>query len=81
MSLRYFSSVLSNLTIPWHRITASIRCSVSSKPTGTVETTPSALDGSDNLAVESQHPSAVVDAIDKEQLVLPYSQKALETLK
>lgn len=80
-SLRQFSSVLSKLNISWHRVTASTRCLMSSKPTDTVEIIPSASDNNDSSVVENELPDVVMDAVNKEQPILPYSQKALKTLK
>lgn len=54
---------------------------MSSKTVDVVETVSSTTDDNDNLDVKSELPSVVIDAINKEQPVLPYSQKALETLK
>ncbi|CAG9536758.1 unnamed protein product [Cercopithifilaria johnstoni] len=80
-SFRHFSSVLPKLNISWHRITASARCLISSNPTDTAKIIPSALDNNDCSAVESGVQSVVLDATVEEQPILPYSQKALETLK
>ncbi|OZC08306.1 renin receptor-like protein [Onchocerca flexuosa] len=78
MSLRQFPSLLSKLNISWHRLTASTRCLMSSKPIDTAE---SALDDNNSSSVENELSNAVMDAANKEQPILPYSQKALETLK
>lgn len=68
--------MLSKLNISWHRIISFTRCLISSKPTDTVEINQSTLSGS-----ESSDIGAVIDIIDNQQPILPYSQKALETLK
>uniref|UniRef100_A0A158Q915 Guanylate kinase-like domain-containing protein n=1 Tax=Elaeophora elaphi TaxID=1147741 RepID=A0A158Q915_9BILA len=80
-SLWRFSSMLSKLSASWHRTTASSRCLMSSKPNDPVETIPSILDDNDNSTVESEIPGVVMDAVGKKSPILPYSQKALETLK
>ncbi|KAL3990139.1 Renin receptor-like family protein [Acanthocheilonema viteae] len=54
---------------------------MSSKPIDTTEVIPSASDDNDSSAVESELSCAAMDAINKECPILPYSQKALETLK
>ncbi|KAK6114129.1 Renin receptor-like family protein [Brugia pahangi] len=78
---RLFTSVLSKLNSSWYRVIDSTRYLTSSKEVDTAETVPSALDANDSSTVESDLSDAVMDTVSKERLALPYSQKALETLK
>ncbi|VDN86748.1 unnamed protein product, partial [Brugia pahangi] len=78
---RLFTSVLSKLNTSWYRVIDSTRYLTSSKEVDTAETIPSALDANDSSTVESDLSDAVMDTVSKERLALPYSQKALETLK
>ncbi|EJD75571.1 hypothetical protein LOAG_17313 [Loa loa] len=53
---------------------------MSSNSTDTVKTIPSVVDGNESSA-DNELPSVVMDAVNKERPILPYSQKALKTLK
>uniref|UniRef100_A0A915Q347 Renin receptor-like C-terminal transmembrane spanning segment domain-containing protein n=1 Tax=Setaria digitata TaxID=48799 RepID=A0A915Q347_9BILA len=81
--LRQFSLVTSKLNLSWNQVIASTRCLKSSMGSASneVEGNLPSLDDSGSSTSGSELSNSAMDGVTQDRPILPYSQKALETLK